>query len=185
MEGGTIRMSNYRNKEIIKRVRRFTNAAEVCVCKPLEQESNRFPSAEQLVYHIRRVHNRLNKIGSVEDPLFFSTLKTLCETHNKACVALMLLRQEIDRLDYEWQEAAETKKIDFLVHQSDERLWVEVKTIHPGNIDAWENFERMCKDNRITEQVHIHLDSNSLGGEIWHHMKASRSKSPCIHMKTV
>ena len=157
-------------------IKNFIKESEERVLKPLQEMDQRFPSVEKLLSRIRPVYSLFKDINSVKNSHFSSAIKSLRENHNEACVALSLLESGIDRLDYEWQETEFTRCIDFLVIRDNKRIWVEVKTIHPDNIDAWEDFERVINRNLITDRVRVHLEQNGLGGEIWHHMKSARSK---------
>lgn len=168
--------------ETIRRILSFIEQVEHRICKPLEQTTYVFPTAPKLVNHLRSAHKRLKGINSVKDCQFSNALNELRNSHNEACVALELIQEGVDRLDYEWQVNAGSKTIDFRVQQGHTRRWVEVKTIHPEDKDSWENYERLQK--LLPDRVYIHLSRDWLGAEIWHHKIAARAKMRDYSLET-
>lgn len=142
------------------------------LCKTIETNSTRFPSCKSLLTRFRGASERLLSEG-------LKHLKSFIEFHNELCTAVNILESPpaCMLLDYEPKSRDSNKRIDFrALFASGPPRWVEVKTIHPTNQDAWEKFVQHRDLQRFGKKVEVILEKERLGGELYHKAFASRSK---------
>lgn len=102
-------------------------------------------------------------------------IREIVENSNELFLIKHLLENEpnIVKLEYEKPLQYTPKTIDLYIEiENGNRLFLDVKTIQPENIDAWDKYVQM------KQHLHgnIHLEREGLGGEFWHKMFAARSK---------
>lgn len=102
-------------------------------------------------------------------------VREVIENANEVFLIKYLLEFEprIILIEYEKSLQHTAKTIDLFIElENGKRIFLDVKTIQPENIDAWDKFEQ------IRQHIHgeIHLKKNGLGGEFWHKMFTARSK---------
>jgi hypothetical protein len=102
------------------------------------------------------------------------------EAHNELCVASAILANEkphTARLEYEPPLQDCKKSIDFRATAEDGSLnYVDVKTIKPLSKDRWDQYEKAREEKWLPENVHVILEKEWLGGEMWHSMFAARGR---------
>jgi hypothetical protein len=80
-------------------------------------------------------------------------------------------------LEYEPSLATCSTRFDFkATFDARSTTWVEVKTIHPGPVDSWEQYERLQREGRFPERAELFLDKSWLGGQLFHKYFAARTK---------
>lgn len=106
-------------------------------------------------------------------------LNGIMETANELCIAeLMLSDDTVASIEYEPRLPEINQTIDFLVHgtRHSTPLYYDVKTVDPDDTDAWERFQRAQRNGWLSPNTDIVLDERWLGGEIAHHMFATRER---------
>jgi hypothetical protein len=102
------------------------------------------------------------------------------EAQNELCVAGAILANSnprIARLDYEPPLQDCKKSIDFRAAAEDGSLYyVDVKTIKPVSKDRWDQYEKAREEKWLPENLHVILEKEWLGGEMWHSMFAARGR---------
>lgn len=110
-------------------------------------------------------------------PEYFSGFE---EVHNELCVAVFILEASnspCTKFEYEPAEGLCSKRFDFsAAFQARQTARVEVKTIHPGRIDSWEQYERLGRNTRFPDNATLYLEKQWLGGELFHTYSAARAK---------
>jgi hypothetical protein len=108
-----------------------------------------------------------------------SAMYALEESHNELCIAEELLFSgdgQFALVEYEPRLPYGDRRIDFRATK-DRAVWfVEVKTIHPLRKDRWDQYERIVEGGQITDNVTIHFERQSMGGELWHQRFSARAK---------
>ncbi|MPY88842.1 MAG: hypothetical protein GEU99_13050 [Luteitalea sp.] len=107
------------------------------------------------------------------------TLARLEEAHNELCLLEELLAQTnplFSTIEYEPVLPGCDKRIDFRATNDCVVWFIEVKTIHPELIDRWDQYERVVRSGRITENVTIHFERDRMGGQLWHQRFSARAR---------
>lgn len=142
------------------------------LCTDLLAAQERCPDVDTLVSRFDAAVDRLFDRG-------WDHLDEVTEVHNELCVAdLMLQHSEpaCELLLYEPALDCE-KRFDFRVQFPDHApRWLEVKTIHPKPLDAWEKYEAALKAGRFPDNARIVLDKSWMGGELYHKYFSARAK---------
>jgi hypothetical protein len=133
----------------------------------------RFPHWRRPLARFTEAVDHVLKDGRV----YFSAVD---EAHNELCVASAILANEnphIARLEYEPPLQDCKKSIDFRATAEDGSLYyVDVKTIKPVSKDRWDQYEKAWEEKWLPDNVHIILEKEWLGGEMWHSMFAARGR---------
>ncbi len=109
-----------------------------------------------------------------------SRFRAVEEAHNELCIAAAILSNEsirFVRLEYEPPLHGCAQSIDF--RATAERgltLFVDVKTIKPEARDRWDQYQRALYERWFPPNVHVIVEKEWLGGELWHNMFAARSR---------
>ncbi len=129
-------------------------------------DSNKVNNYETLENHV----NRLKKSWTPESDIVW---RQITETFNEVCFIHYLVLTEKCRILYE-PVGASRRSIDLKVEFNNKVIYFDIKTIHPKDINKWENFLIAKKEGRIDGEIDLFKDG--LGGMFWHHMTASRGK---------
>ncbi len=136
-------------------------------------EEGRFKDAKVL---IKRFSHAVGQVLATDRTAF----RAVDEAHNELCIAFALLQNPNPRfssLEYEPKLEHCEKSIDFRASVDDGgKVYVDVKTIKPGKIDRWDQYERAQKEHWLPKSVEVILSKSWLGGELWHNMFGARSK---------
>jgi hypothetical protein len=129
--------------------------------------------------------NRLNALIQVWETAMNSELadnsqeeritREIVESSNEMYLIKHLLEAEtqIVSMEYEKTLLHTAKTIDLYVElENGNRVFLDVKTIQPENIDAWDNYIR------IKQHLHgnVYLEKDGFGGIFWHKKFTARSK---------
>jgi len=80
-------------------------------------------------------------------------------------------------VEYEPSLDGSKKTIDFLFHTTEgNRIFYDVKTIHPEDKDTWERYQRAKEKGLFTPGTHLMLDEEWEGGLLAHQQFASRER---------
>jgi hypothetical protein len=100
--------------------------------------------------------------------------------HNELCIAAALLQAPhfmTQELVYEPPPDTGSRTVDFRARGSDGRVWIiDVKTVAPGLINRWEQFETARSQNWLSDRNELVLRRDRMGGEIWHAKTAARGR---------
>ena len=142
-----------------------------------DAERSRFPDGARLLARYASASELVVERGSA------TARRGREEAHNELCVADALLtsdRPRFSRVRYEPPLPGTARTIDFRAEASDRArplsVWVDVKTIEPATRDRWDQYVRALNEQHFPATTTIHLEREWLGGELWHHAYASRSK---------
>ena len=152
----------------------FKRSSEHDLCAFLEAQQNRFPNNHTLLSRYRKAYDICFDRG-------YSDLDQFMESHNEICVAVALLQgddgKSVRLLEYEKPLIATDRRFDFFIRRNDDRhLWIEVKSIRPQRLDAWNKFTSVKDRGLLSGQTDLILSKDFLGGEIYHDWEAARSK---------
>jgi hypothetical protein len=158
------------NEEQHTHFQQFIEEVKNDLCVKITSNSSKFPSFNKLLVRFTAASERLLSEGLDHLPHFI-------ETHNELCVAADILEEpNCEQLDYELPIEGSGKLFDFFFKRSSGiPIWIEIKTIHPTDLDAWDKYER-DKHLRRFGDVELILEEKWLGGELYHKAYASRSK---------
>ena len=138
----------------------FLNQVEEKLCKYLEQETSRFVGAEKLI----NVKFRERRPTWENSDLEF--INEVTETTNEIVVAYMILTDKTSKckkLEYEPKPDLHSRSIDYrATFENGYTIYVDVKTIHPGSQDDWDNFISIKKKGYFPENVEVILSKNGL-----------------------
>ena len=105
--------------------------------------------------------------------------RTLAEKINELVVAKVLLddRHIAGPIQYEPDILPSGRKIDFVANRKADRLYVEVKSVHPRAVDSEATWNRYLElRQHYPADVEVLLEQDGLGGQIHANLVASRSK---------
>ena len=152
-------------------LRDFLTEVRDTLCEDVLTSADRFPDAPRLVERFSSAVDRLFDRG-------WDHHSHVIEVHNEVCTADLILQQTdpvCESLDYELPLKCE-RRFDFRACYPDEpSYWLEVKTIHPERLDAWEKYGAALEMDRFSPQARLHLEKEGLGGELYHKYFAARS----------
>jgi hypothetical protein len=105
-------------------------------------------------------------------------VRPITESVNELCIARKFLEsEECAFVSYEPRLEGTNKTIDYLVETTNgQRIFFDVKTIHPEAKSAWERFKKITDLGLLSDNTNLVLDENWMGGEIAHSFLASREK---------
>ncbi|MGF9714617.1 hypothetical protein [Paenibacillus naphthalenovorans] len=151
----------------------FLKQVEENVCDYLEKQKDRFPSYQRLVNKFRSRYTFWSEISTMTNEII--------EIVNELCIAKFFLEESTNpckRLEYEPKHESTDQSIDFSLElqNNTRKIYCDVKTIHPDFINDWDKFERAVKHKFIPDNITVHIDKDSGGGEYWHHWTAARTK---------
>jgi hypothetical protein len=142
-------------------INQFIDDIEKEVFQKIAKESRRFPSNQKLLSSFMKrkddwIHNGIK----LQDEIIEKT--------NELLIADYLLNDhDCIKVEYEMKPEKAGQTIDFFTeYKNGSIVFLDVKTIHPGNQDDWERFIS-CKEY-FPQNVKVHLYKDGLGGEIWH-----------------
>jgi hypothetical protein len=105
--------------------------------------------------------------------------RPLAEKMNELAVAKALLddRHLAGTIQYEPNILPSGRRIDFVAIREADKLYVEVKTIHPKTVDSKDSWNRFLElRQHHPANVEVLLEQDSMGGQIYANLIASRSK---------
>lgn len=153
-------------------LREFLAEVRETVCTDVLASADRFPDASQLVAKFDAAVERLFERG-------WDHLNEVIEVHNELCVADLIRQQTepaCELLLYEPALDCE-KRFDFKAQFPDQDPYLlEVKTIHPEPLDAWEKYETALAAERFPQNARLLLDKTRMGGELYHKYFSARAK---------
>jgi hypothetical protein len=150
----------------------FKESSEQDLCMFLNNMQNLFPSNQNLLSRYQNAYNTCYNRGS-----FY--LSQFMEAHNEICVAVALLQDDksVKRLEYEPPLSYTDRRFDFLIERNDDkRFWIEVKSVRPKQLDAWNKFTSIKDRRLLSDNTEVILPQEFHGGEVWHDMEAGRSR---------
>jgi hypothetical protein len=147
---------------------------EKVLCQAIKSETYRFPSREKLLARFHEAENRLLREG-------LDGLNQFLEVQNELCVAAEILKDSTEggccKLEYEPAIDECSSLFDYCVeYPSGPKRWIEVKTIHPRMQNDWNRYLRDFKNDRFTRNTRLVLERDWMGGQLYHHAFAARSK---------
>lgn len=138
-----------------------------------KEAGSRFKGSNRLM---SRFTEAVNNVLSNDSTKF----RSVDETHNELCIASALLSNpnpRFESIEYEPPLASCAKTIDFRATINDNQtIYVDVKTINPEAKDRWDQYDKAQKEGWFPKNVHVMLDQQWLGGELWHNKFAARSR---------
>jgi len=142
-------------------INQFIYDIEKEVLPKFAKENKRFPSNQKLLNSFTKridcwIHNGI------------ALQNEIVEKSNEILIAEYLLNDhDCIKIEYEMGSEKEGQTIDFLTeYKNGSLVFLDVKTIHPGNQDDWERFIS-CKEY-FPKNVKVYLYKDGFGGEIWH-----------------
>ncbi len=105
--------------------------------------------------------------------------RQLCERINELAIAKFLADDKTitGEIAYEPDILPSERKVDFVVERSEDRMYVEVKSIYPNTADTQANWERYLQLREYhPENVNFVVEQDWLGGMIYGNTFAARSK---------
>lgn len=104
--------------------------------------------------------------------------RQITETVNELLIAKSFLQDPLcTRVEYEPPLDGSNKTIDFLFHTTKaDRIFYDVKTVHPEDRDAWGRYERAMRARWFSPGTHLILEKTWQGGVVAHHQLAVREK---------
>jgi hypothetical protein len=140
----------------------------------VQSNKDRFPDSDKLITHYNDAVSGVLKYGA-------QRLRAFHEAHNELCTAIAILddtsEPKVIKLQYEPKIQNCDKRFDFHVAMHDgPDKYIEVKTIHPTPQDDWEKYQAALQNQRFPNDVHLILEHEWLGGELYHNAYASRTK---------
>ncbi len=106
------------------------------------------------------------------------TVDQITEAVNELLVARRFLQAErCLRVEYEPPLDGTQKTIDFLFYTTEwNRVFYDVKTVHPQTGDGWSLYERACKEGWFSPGTKLVLDPAWAGAELAHDQITSRRR---------
>jgi len=151
-------------------LKQFLKQVEEQLCKPLEEQNKRFPSAQRLLARFRsREWIDARRRGGACSNEVAEVVNEICLAHH------LLFRCHARQLEYEPPLRDTGKTIDFCSCEGTGQIgYYDVKTIHPDGRDDWRKYVEHLDDGRL--RPGLNLERDRCGGEIYHAMRASRAK---------
>jgi hypothetical protein len=137
-----------------------------------KQKESRFPGWKAC---FKRYTEKYDEIMSSSQ----TSVRALQEIHNELCIADALLEinnPHIDLIEYEPPLPSGGKTIDYKCKAGDVSVYIDVKTITPKAINAWDKFVDIRGRGLIAPNNEFILDPDYMGGEFWHDFFTSRGK---------
>jgi hypothetical protein len=140
--------------------------------KAFVQNESRFPTWKKCV---NRYNEKYDEVVSASN----SSVRALEEMHNELCIADALLGINnpcIELIEYEPALPKCGKTIDYRCMSGSSSIYVDVKTITPKTVNAWDKYIDVKSKGLIAPNNEFILDPEYMGGEIWHSFTAARGR---------
>jgi len=147
----------------------FLLKAQTELCDPIGKEKKRFVNADKLLSKFLKVQESFknNELVRIDE---------ITEIVNEVSIANAILFgfKNCRSLTYEPPSNSGKKTIDFLIDfDNNDMVYCDVKTIKPEMKDSWEKFVK--HKQYFPENVHLAIEKDWGGGEIYHLMYNARS----------
>ena len=152
-------------------VKSFLSVVDETVVASIEQSQERLKGCGKLIKQYRDQCKawHAQNVG---------TARNITERVNELCIAKAIVEAPtVADAEYEAPLAGTGKTIDFLVRPKDnpdQRIFYDVKTVHPEPHDAWEQYQRFTTKGWWAPKTELTLERDWMGGEIAHDKFASR-----------
>jgi hypothetical protein len=102
----------------------------------------------------------------------------ITEAVNELLVAKSLLQgAECDRVEYEPALERTERTIDFLLHNKrGQRIYYDVKTVHPDDADAWGLYERAKTEGWLAPGTDFVAEKEWMGPQLFHYAVTARDR---------
>ncbi len=170
---------------------------DTIICDYIKNEEVKFPSYRKLLNRFYDCYDQWNKITECTelykhkdnkektdeetksiDEKIRKRNREVTEIINELIIAKMFLQEEdCAYIDYEIENPYTKESIDFFLRNKEgEEIYCDVKTIHPDDIDKWDQYEKLNKQGRFPLNASYILNKHEMGGLLWHYSYASRGR---------